>query len=344
MGMSKTYRIGVLGLSHDHIWGNLEQLAAAENGELVAAVDPNPDLLDQIQKQYGCATYASCEELADKEEIDAVYVYGDNAGGAVMAEWAAKRGLHAMVEKPMAATLEGAERMLAAAKEAETMLMVNWPFAWRPQLQAALSLVTAGNLGDVWQVKYRAAHQGPRELGCSKFFCDWLYDRSRNGAGALMDFCCYGCALAATLLGLPSSVTAMALRLVKEGIDVEDNAIIVMAYPNKMATAEGSWTQIGKISSYEMVIYGTRGTMMVERGDSGRLMMSTAQAEEPFEVEVAAPPASQANASAHFLHVIKTGAPLLPLCAPEVGRTAQEILEAGLRAAKSNSVVSLPLR
>ena len=37
-------------------------------------------------------------------------------------------------------------------------------------------MAQAGEIGQLWQVKYRAAHQGPVELGCSPQFWEWLYD------------------------------------------------------------------------------------------------------------------------------------------------------------------------
>ena len=70
-------------------------------------------------------------------------------------------------------------------------------------------MAQAGEIGQLWQVKYRAAHQGPVELGCSRQFCEWLYDEELNGAGALMDYCCYGAVLAEVLLGKPDQVTGI---------------------------------------------------------------------------------------------------------------------------------------
>src|SRR5262249_6574529 len=155
--------------------------------------------------------------------------------GVRLTELAAAKRLHVLVEKPMAADLAGADRMLAAVRRAGARLMVNWPFAWWPQMQHALRLARDGELGNLWQVKYRAAHAGPREIGCSPYFCEWLYDPRRNGAGALMDYCCYGAALARCLLGVPARVSAVAGRFVKEDILVEDNAVLVMTYPHGLA-------------------------------------------------------------------------------------------------------------
>ena len=120
-----------------------------------------------------------------------------------------------MVEKPMAADLAGAVRLQNAANGTGVQLMVNWPIAWWPQLQQALRLAAEGRIGRVFQVNYRAAHAGPREIGCSEAFSDWLLDPVRNGGGALVDYCSYGAALVCHLLGLRPSQDGGALPLPK---------------------------------------------------------------------------------------------------------------------------------
>jgi predicted dehydrogenase len=341
--MSESIRVGVLGLSHDHVWGNLEDLQQTEGVELVAAADDHPELLEKIRELYGCPTYDDDVAMLDQEQLDAVFIYTDNAGGEELFAEAAIRGLPAMVEKPMAHSLAGAEAMLAAARQHDVRLMINWPFAWWPQMQHALEIVQRGDLGRIWQVKYRAAHAGPKELGCSEYFCDWLFDASRNGGGALIDYCCYGALLARVFLGVPNRVTGVSGRLVKEDILVEDNGILVMSYPGAMAVSEGSWSQIGKLSSYITMIYGTQGTLMMEPRVGGRLLLADEAHPDGAPLDVPAPPESARTATAHFVHCLRTGEPFLPLCDDRHGRDAQEILEAGKHAAETGMEVSLPL-
>lgn len=221
--------------------------------------------------------------------------------------------------------------------------MVNWPFAWWPQLQHAVTLAQNGELGDVWQVKYRAAHAGPREMGCSSYFCDWLTDPERNGAGALMDYCCYGVILSRVLLGRPSQVTGIAGRLCKRDIAVEDNAVIVTSSATGIGIAEASWTQIGKPTGYVTAIYGTKATLLVEPRQGGRLLMATTDKPEGVEIDVPAPAPHRTNSAAHFLWGVTTGGKFDPLCRADLCRDAQEILEAGLFSSRTGATVPLPL-
>ena len=342
--MTDKLRIGVLGMTHDHVWGNLRDLAASSQAELTAAADINSELLEKVQADFGCPqVFDYYEEMLDEVALDAVYIFGDNATGSELAIRAAERGLHILLEKPMSSNLNGAVRMLSAARKAGVELMINWPFAWWPQLQKAMQMAQSGELGQLFSVKYRSAHAGPKELGCTPYFYDWLYDGELNGAGALMDYCCYGTALARYLLGMPSRVTGVVGQLQKEYTTVDDNAVIVMQSPSSIAISEASWTQIGHLTSYTAMIYGSEGTLVVEPGANGRLLLANREYEDGTEVDVPALPPEMQSATAHFLDCIINKKPVTGLCSPRIGRDAQEILEAGLLSAEQGAAVSLPL-
>lgn len=341
--MSDRIRIGVLGLAHDHVWDNLPALTAHADAELVAAADRDEQLRTRFSSEFDRPVFSDPLELLDSSGIDAVYVFASNSEGALYAAEAAAAGCHVLIEKPLASSLDEADALLSAARRSGVRVMVNWPFAWWPQLQHALRLAADGTIGDVWQVKYRAAHAGPAELGCSPQFCDWLFDPSLNGAGALMDYCCYGACLARVVMGVPSRVLGITGRFCKEEIQVEDNAMIAMTYPQGLATAEGSWTQIGKLTAYTTAIYGTRGTLLLEPRADGRLFLATREHPDGEPLDVPPPPPHQQDSASHFLHGIQTGEPYLPLCQDRICRDVQEILEAGLISAHSGSAVSLPL-
>jgi len=118
--MAKKYRVGVIGLVHDHIWNLIKGFQVLSNVEVVAAADVNPPLLKKISKEHGVKkTYTSYRQLLDKEEINIVLTGVENSRGADVVEAAAKKGIHVMLEKPMAATLAQADRMVAAAKKVD---------------------------------------------------------------------------------------------------------------------------------------------------------------------------------------------------------------------------------
>lgn len=336
--MPEPYRVGIAGLIHDHVWGMLRWWKELEGADMVAAADANPPLLERIRSEYGVGKlYASCEEMIEKEKLDIITVALDNAGTAPVVEQAAARGIHIMSEKPMAATVEQARRMADAATRHGVQMMINWPTAWSPPNQTLDRLVQKGTIGQVWQTKYRAAHQGPKEIGCSEYFYRWLYDRERNGAGALMDYCCYGADFAAHWIGRPESVVGIAARLVKQDIPVDDNAIILMKYEGAFGIAEASWTQQASDGGANPSVYGTRGTLSV-LGNRVRL----ARLDRDVEwIEPDAPAPGRRNGAEYLVSCLRSGTPVEGLCSASTSLVAQEILEAGLRSAETGREVVL---
>ena len=154
-------RVGVLGLNHDHVWGNLQALAAGDLGQAVVAADPDPRLRERLAHEHGgVEALASYDALLERADLDVVLIFADNRASAELGVRALDRGLPVMIEKPMAADLAGADAVLAAARKAGLPLMVNWPTVWRPALRHGLTLVRSGAVGEPVQISHRGGHAG----------------------------------------------------------------------------------------------------------------------------------------------------------------------------------------
>ncbi len=338
--MSVKHRVGVASLVHDHVWGELKKWSGLPNVEIVAAGDVNQDLRSRVRDKFGVPrVYDSWQEMLAREELDIVQAASENCVCVDIVEACAAREIHVISEKPMAASLAQAERMVAAAKRCGIKLMINWPSAWQPAIQEMERRLQAGDIGRVFYFKYRSAHNGPREIGCDPHFVEWLYDEEKNGAGALMDYCCYSANMCARFLGLPSQVTGFRGVFVKDYPVPDDNAIILMKYPNAFGVAEASWTQPVGYATPNPVAYGTEGSLAV----SGNSLIIQ-RPDKPAET-IEAPPtqAPRRSGPEYFLHCIETGEPVEGFCSIEVSRDAQEILEAGKLAADSGRTVKLPV-
>lgn len=343
--------VGVLGLSHDHVWGNLAALAAGDHGRLVAAAEPDARLRERLRDlDGGVATHATFDALLARRDLDAVMIFSDNRTSADLGVRALGRGLPVMVEKPMAADLPGARALLAAARAAGLPLMVNWPTAWRPALRHGLTLARDGAVGAPVQLSHRGGHAGPREFGCSPQFCDWLYDPRRNGGGALVDYCGYGAVLCRLVLGRPQAVTAVTPAPRKPDLVAEDNAVAVLSYPRALGLLEASWTQIGGEPAFAMIVYGERGTLLVhqprathegERVGVGRVQLVTADGSRLVEPPALAP--DERDGPTHFLSCVSAGREVTSFCAAEVGCDVQEVIAAAQRSSTTGRRVELPL-
>ncbi len=340
--MADKLRIGILALVHDHVWSQIGPLKEMEDVELVGAADENGPLLERFTERSGidntCADY---EEFLDREDLDAVLIYGTNRSTGDLVEMAAERGLHCMTEKPMASDLDVADRMLVAARKAEKLLMINWPIAWSPGINYAHELVQQGAIGRIWQMKWRGGHCGPKELGCDPYFYNWLYDPVENGAGALFDYLGYGASLARLFIGQPTQVMAIAGRLVKQYIAVDDNAIVALQYHDANAVIEATWTEpVHHWPPHDMTLYGTEGVMVA---GSGKVTVVTKEEREPTEHTPPALEAPRRSAPEYFTHCIRTGSAIEGVCSPENSIDAQEVMEAARLSALTGERISLPL-
>jgi predicted dehydrogenase len=342
--------VGVLGLSHDHVWGNLAAIAAGEHGRVVAVAEPDARLRDKVHGiDRAIATHETFDALLERRDLDAVLVFSDNRTSAALGVRALGRRLPVMIEKPMAADLPGAQALLAAARSAGVPLMVNWPTAWRPALRHGLTMVADGAVGEPTQVSHRGGHAGPHEFGCSPQFCDWLYDPQRNGGGALVDYCGYGAVLCRLMLGQPHAVTAVTPPPRKPGLVAEDRAIAVLSYPRALGLLEASWMQIGGEPAFAMIVYGEGGTLIVhqprptregERAGAGHVQVVTADGSRV--VEPPPLPPEQRDGPTHFLSAVERGAEVTRFCAADVGADVQEVIAAAQRSSATGRRVDLP--
>ena len=338
--MAKTYKVGVAAMVHDHVWGELEHWKSLPNVELVAAGDVNAPLRERARAGGIARVYDSWQEMIEKEDLDIVQAASENSVGADIVEACAAKGIHVISEKPMAATLAQADRMLRASQEAGTRLLINWPTAWVPAFQEWERRLLAGDIGTITYLKYRSAHNGPKEIGCDPHFWQWLYDAEKNGAGALMDYCGYSANMNARFLGVPTQVTGMRGVFVKDYPIPDDNAIILMKYPHAFGVAEASWTQtVPYAEGANPIAYGTGGSLSV----AGNKVIWQRPDHPAETITPAAPVAHYRNAPECLLHCLETGAAIESFCSAQVSRDTQEILEAGLRSADMGQTQTLPL-
>lgn len=345
-------KIGLIGLVHDHIWLNKHldvalELAAEGKAQITCVADPNPPLIEKVKEKLGTNinVYSDYRELLDKENIDACVVFTETSKHAEITEACAKRGIHVQVEKPMATTLEEAKRMEKAAKENKIKLFVNFPSDWRENLGGCFKLVEEGKIGRIWGLRYRVGHHGPREAGCSDYFVNWLVTEEGAGGGALVDFCCYGAYYAAKYLGKPDHVIGSKGLLVKRDyLSVEDNAVLVLGYPNAMAVVEGTWSQIP--GGIRLEIYGEKGSIATDlkgefhvfagevKAESGRVYTGELKWEPVKSLTL---PKEESSALRYFVNVIEKDLNTNL----EYALLTQEIIEAGKKSAKTGKRVPL---
>jgi predicted dehydrogenase len=362
--MTKKYRLGIIGFGHMHINNVAALYAKHPQVEWVACADTVP-LVPELREapytrgwnlkfaldQLGVPkAYADYHEMLQKEKFDIIIICSENAQHPEVVEACAAAGVHVCVEKPMAVSLSDALRMVRASKAAGTTMLVNWPSTWSPQSRKIKSLIDAGVIGRVLEVKWRAGHTGPLGPGAAhagvtesaapmsgpERAATWWHQTAAGG-GAMLDYCCYGAKIARWYVG-EQATAAIGLKanLDSQWSDAEDNAVMLVRFPGALAIFEGSWTTWSHGVSGGPIVYGTTGTLVADYDDPRVRVERGHGVVEYYEPEDL--PAGRENVAGEFIHHLDTGEPLHPTLDMMFNLEAMAILDAGLRSAATGQL------
>jgi predicted dehydrogenase len=336
-------RVGVVGLVHGHVKGFLRPALARADIQIVGYAEPDASVAARYVSTYkldSATVYNRVEDLLDKAKPEAVVVFTNTFDHRKVVELCAARGIHVMMEKPLAVSVDHARAMAAAAKKGNIHVLVNYETTWYPNNQLIWEKVKQQKaLGDIRKVVVRDGHQGPKEIGVEPEFLDWLSDPERNGAGALFDFGCYGANLMTWLMDnrRPLTVTAVTQQMKPEIYKrVDDDATILLTYPGAQATIQASWNW--PYSRKDMDIFGQSGSLLTIKGESIRLRSGN----EP-EQEIRAKPysAPYQDPVSYFAAVVRGEIQPLGLSSLENNLIVTEILAAARRSAVTGKTVHL---
>ncbi|HEY2348642.1 MAG TPA: Gfo/Idh/MocA family oxidoreductase [Puia sp.] len=268
----KILRVGVAGLAHDHVHGIMNQF---KKGEVIISgiAESDEQLVQRYKKTYQLPDslfYRNLESLLSHTKPDVVLAYTAISEHINVVEICAPKGIPVMVEKPLATTIKDAERIALLARQFHIYVLTNYETTWYNSNQQIYQMVNQEHvLGPVRKMTVHDGHNGPKEIGCSPDFLSWLTDPVKNGGGALMDFGCYGANLMVWLMNgkAPVAVTAVTHHL-KPLIypNVEDDATILLEYPDATGIIEASWDWPFGIKDLE--VFGTKGYLHAFNGNT----------------------------------------------------------------------------
>jgi predicted dehydrogenase len=141
-------RVGIVGLGRI---ADLHYLGYAENLDagVCAVCDVNPETAARRGSEWGVAkVYTDYHELLADPEIDAVEILTPQTNHEPLVIDAARAGKHIAVQKPMTTSLESADRMLAAVKDAGVLYKVTDNYLTYPPIALARKLITDGVIGE----------------------------------------------------------------------------------------------------------------------------------------------------------------------------------------------------
>ncbi len=336
-------RVAIVGLVHGHVHGFLDQSRHSPEIEIVGVVEPDAHLLSQAGTRFGfdrSLLFSDLEEMLVKTHPQAVLVYTNTFDHRRVVEICARHGVHVMMEKPLAVSLEDARAIEKAAQATRIHVLVNYETSWYRSNHAAYDLVHEGSLGKIRKVVVHDGHKGPKEINVEPEFLAWLTDPKLNGGGALFDFGCYGADLMTWLMDgqRPTTVTAVTQQIKPEIYShVDDEATIILTYPKAQAIVQASWNW--PFDRKDMEVYGQTGYVITVKRDDVRLRRPGADSEEQLAAKPV--PAPYDNSLSYLRAVILDGAKQDALSSLETNVTVTEILDAARRSAATGTTVRL---
>ncbi len=338
-------RLAIVGLDHDHVWGMLHDILSEPDAELVAIADPHPELVAKAKARVPSSVvfYDDYVKMLDAAKPDGVIVTTENDRHLAILRECARRQISFSTEKPMATTGADAREMERLAREANIKLMVNYWNAWVAPTHDLYHRVHSGDLGPIQKIMVEQGHQGPREIGVSKEFGEWLYDPVKNGGGAIMDFGSYGAEWAMWLKGRPEKVCAYTLKLkTAQHNAVDDDATILLEYPDGTAVIQASWDW--PMSRGQVQVYGPKGSLLANEKD---LFYQAAGHDDPTmpdgaPVELQPVPHETSNPIAYFVYCIRNGKPIEDPVSAKLNVGVVEILDAAKESMRTGRAVTMP--
>jgi predicted dehydrogenase len=336
----KILSVGIAGMVHDHVRGILNQY---KKGEVIIAgiAEADNQLILKYKKDYQLPDsifFRNLESLLAHTKPDVVLAYTSISDHINVVEICAPKGFSVMVEKPLTTTVKDAERIVALSKQYHIQVLTNYETTWYNSNQQIFTMVNSQHaIGALRKMIVHDGHQGPVEIGCSPDFLNWLTDPVKNGGGALMDFGCYGANLMVWMMNgkAPISVTAVTHHL-KPAIypNVEDDATILLEYPDATGIIEASWDWPFGIKDFE--VFGTKGYLHALNGNTLQ------QRDKDIYENVPLRPAEYTN-NIQYLSDVLSGKldPCHDLSSLENNMIVVRILNAALESAKEGRKIKL---
>ena len=343
-------RIGIIGtgsIASAHIDG---YLAFPDDCEVVALADVMPGKAAEKAAQFGLTDAVGYDDplrMITEARLDLVSIATPPSTHASLSIAALEAGIHVLVEKPMAPSLEECDAMLAAQQRSGRLLSVVAQNRFRDDLATLKAVVDSGLLGSIAHVRVDSAWW----RGLPYYDLWWRGTWEKEGGGCTLNHAIHHIDLLLWLLGSPTEITAMLANAQHDNSEVEDLSVAVFRYPRGLAQLTSSVVHHGE--EQEIVIQGERARVsqpfkiVAERSDAAGFPAKGGDADRVAAIEEVVAAREPLEHRGHrgqigdLLAAITDGR--APIADGQDGRNAIEVVTAIYKAGIEHRVVTLPL-
>jgi glucose-fructose oxidoreductase len=353
----RKWRVAGVNFDHFHMGDLLRRVHEHPHAEIVAICDEAPARMEEARRNFSIPddrVYSSIEPCLLESKPDLVILCPAAARHAEWVEKVAPFGSAILVEKPFAASLAEADRMIAAMAKAGKPLAINWPLAWLASHVKCHDLCRSGAIGDVLEVHYHDGNRGPLWHGAGKIerepsdeekASSWFY-RESEGGGSLQDYLGYGTTLATWFNGGQRPLEVMAMWDRREGgaLEVDEHSLTVVRYATGLSRFETRWGTLSDPWTEQpeprcgFVVRGSEGTIASWDYDDF-VTLRTRENPGGETITAPAPVFPHDNPVAYVLDCLERGRSIEGPLSIGVSRLGQEIVDAAVESARTGRVV-----
>ncbi len=352
---------GVLGISFDHMhMGDLlRQVADHPDAEIAGIFDPDRKRMESAIANFGIPAdrvFTDIHECLSKTKADLAIVCSATAEHANSVETIAQYGLNVMVEKPFAANVADARRMIAAVEKTGKRLAVNWPLAWCLSHNTAKRLIDEGMIGDLIEVHFYDGNRGPLFHLADKVEVSpeevekqkagsWWYKKAFGG-GSLLDYLGYGVTLGTWFYDGAEPIEVTAVVDETPGIEVDQHSITVCRYAHGLSKFETRWGTLTDPWTQQpqpkcgFVLVGTDGNISSYDYDD-YVTLQTRKNTDHVQVPVDKPPPGRRAAIEYVLSCIDNDQPISGPLDPAFCLIGQRMIDSAVLSSTEKRTVAL---
>lgn len=354
--MSQPIRFVGIDFDHMHMGDLLRMVHEHPNAVLAGICDENPKRMERVIANFSISSdqvFTDWRTCIEKAKPDVAIICAATARHVEYVERIAPLGVNLLVEKPFAASLSEADRMIAAAKKAGVRLAINWPMRWYESHVTAHRLVTAGAIGAIEEVHYYDGNRGPLYHTADKIEVvptaemkrdSWFYKKTKGG-GSLLDYLGYGVTLGTWYRGGEKPTEVTAVTFAADGLEVDEQSITVCRYKAGLSKFETRWGTFTDPWTHQpqpkcgFVLKGSHGTISsYDREPTIRMQTHDCPQGRVIDVDDLEP---LTNPIEYYVHCMQTGAAFDGPLSPEIARIGQQIVDSAIFSAAERRTVRL---
>ncbi len=225
---TKTLNVAIIGLGHLHPRGYMMLFENCPKTEVIAAFDKDEALLNSFCKDFGIKGYTDLDELLDSEKTDIAAVFLPHCDCADAAIKCADRGIHLLVEKPIARTVDEVRVVAQAVKRNKVKITTGYCWRYHPVVKAMKDCIEQGLIGSIVTAEARlAAGKVDRYI---KGHAQWMLERAKSGGGPMYNLGVHWIDLLCYLLKDNVEEVCAVNTKTSDAYDIEDTSVAMLKF------------------------------------------------------------------------------------------------------------------